>query len=205
MTRLSVAHDPRTIARDIPGVLDALFPQLAQGVVASINRRSVSLPELEVVPPELIDASRLQKAMLFEIAVAAAEQLINRQESIDWDVCLEVAVDRQRKHFDAVLPLSLSESDKAAALWVANNLFTMLSKFRSQAPDEKFECAPRIPGYQWIASGVGDFSVGATLIEIKCTSKHFSSSDYRQILMYWLLSYCAAIESGEPEWLRGVL
>jgi len=206
MTRLrSPTHDPRTIARDIPGVLDALFPQLAQGVVASINRRSVSFPYLEAVNPELVEASGLQKAMLFEVAVAAAEQLVDQRKSIDWDICLEIAAKRQREHFDATVPSGLSETDKAVALWVAKNLFTMLEEFRSQAPNEEFIRAPVIPGYQWIASGVGDFSVGATLIEVKCTNKHFSSSDYRQILMYWLLSYCAAIESGKPEWSSGIL
>jgi hypothetical protein len=110
------------------------------------------------------------------------------------------------EHFKrAISDSGLSETDKAVALWVAKNLFTMLEEFRSQAPNEEFIRAPVIPGYQWIASGVGDFSVGATLIEVKCTNKHFSSSDYRQILMYWLLSYCAAIESGKPEWSSGIL
>jgi hypothetical protein len=160
---------------------------------------------LKAVSPELVDSSGLQKAMLFEVAVAAAEQLVDQRKSIDWDLCLEVAVNRQRKYFDAALPQSLSEADKAVAHWVAKNLFTMLEEFQSQAPHEEFTRAPKIPGYQWIASGIGDFSVGATLIEVKCTNKHFSSSDYRQILMYWLLSYCAAIESGKPEWLSGIL
>jgi hypothetical protein len=206
MTRLrSPAHDPRTIARDIPGVLDALFPQLAQGVVASINRRSVSLPHLKAVTPELVEASGLQKAMLFEVAVAAAEQLVDQRKSIDWDMCLEIAAQRQREHFDAAVPRALSETDMVVALWVAKNLFAMLEEFRSFAPNEKLIRAPMIPGYQWIASGVGDFSVGTTLIEVKCTNKRFSSSDYRQILMYWLLGYCAAIESGKPEWSSGIL
>jgi hypothetical protein len=62
-----------------------------------------------------------------------------------------------------------------------------------------------IPGFQWIASGVGDFSVGSTLIEVKCTGKRFSSSDYRQILMYWILSYAAAIEGGTQEFSEGIL
>jgi len=198
-------RDPRTVARDIPGVLDALFPHLTQGIVASINRRSVALAQLEIVSTELVDTSRLQKAMLFELAVVVAEELIDRRETIDWASCLEVAVERQRSYFDAVLPSELSEADRTVAFRVANNLVTMLDVFRSEAPNEGFNRAPTIPGYQWIGSGLGDFSVGATLIEVKCTGKHFSSSDYRQILMYWLLSYCAAIESGKPEWASGIL
>jgi hypothetical protein len=43
------------------------------------------------------------------------------------------------------------------------------------------------------------------LIEVKCTNKHFSSSDYRQIVIYWLLSYFSAIERDDEEWSHGVL
>jgi hypothetical protein len=198
------AHDPRTIARDIPGVLDSLFPHLAQGVVASINRRSASIPELRSVPQKLVDASNLQKAMLFEVAVAAAEQLLDQETSIDWDRCLNDAVERQREHFDAKLPDALSEVDKQISLRVAQSLLTMLMKFQSEL-NEPLVRAPKIPGYQWIASGAGDFSVGKTLIEVKCTNKHFSSSDYRQVLMYWLLSYCGAIENRNQEWSTAIL
>jgi len=113
-------------------------------------------------------------------------------------------VERQKEHFDAKIPQSLSEIDKEVSLWVAHNLFAMLEEFQNPVASELIR-APRIPGYQWIASGVGDFSIGATLIEVKCTNRHFSSSDYRQILMYWLLSYCAAIESGKQQWSMGIL
>src|SRR5262249_29735005 len=65
--------------------------------------------------------------------------------------------------------------------------------------------APEVPGYQWIASGVGDFALGDDIIEVKCTNKHFSSADYRQVVMYWLLSYSAAIEVGGHEWVGGIL
>ena len=63
----------------------------------------------------------------------------------------------------------------------------------------------RIPGFQCVGSSVGDFSIGRALIEVKCSNKHFISSDYRQILMYLLLSYCAALETGATEWADGVL
>jgi len=64
---------------------------------------------------------------------------------------------------------------------------------------------PRIPGLEWIASENGDFEVGRTLIEVKCTAKHFSSADYRQVAIYWLLSYAAAIEGHGVEWQDFVL
>lgn len=65
--------------------------------------------------------------------------------------------------------------------------------------------APTIPGFQWIAEGQGDFSIGQRLIEVKCTNRNFSSSDYRQILIYWLLSFSSSIEGGMNEWKTGVL
>lgn len=153
----------------------------------------------------MIDASGLQKAMLFEVAVAAAEQLVERSESIDWNLCLKVAATRQREYFDAKIPRALSEVDKNASLRVAQNLVVMLDEFQRQCAGEDLVRSPVIPGFRWIASGAGDFSVRTTLIEIKCTNKHFSSSDYRQMLMYWLLSYCAAVENGSREWSIGIL
>jgi hypothetical protein len=143
--------------------------------------------------------------MLFEIAVAAAEQFITGSDVIDWDACLNVAVRRQRDHFDAEIPSDLSDADKSVSLRVATNLVTMLRHIQAGDAGEALVRSPKIPGYQWIASGVGDFSVGRSLIEVKCTNKHFSSSDYRQILMYWLLTYSAAVESGMPEWSEGIL
>lgn len=204
LSRLST-NDPRTIARDIPGLTDALFPHLAQGVVASFNRRWVSLPDCEVFEPEQISISSLQKAMLFELAVAAAEQLIAGSEIVDWDACLGLAVARQKRHYDAQLPSGLTVEDKTVALRVATNLVTMLRYVQSEAKQGGINCAPEIPGYQWIASGAGDFSVGSWLIEVKCTRRHFSASDYRQIMMYWLLSYAAALEGVGGEFTEGVL
>ena len=64
---------------------------------------------------------------------------------------------------------------------------------------------PRIPGFEWISSGNGDFSIGHTLIEVKCAAKRFSSADYRQVAIYWLLSYAAAIEGRGEEWKHFVL
>jgi hypothetical protein len=205
ITKRLPSHDPRTIARDIPGVFDALFPQLMPGIVAHLNRRSISVAEVEPVSQEMVDASNLQHAMLFELAVVASEQLIGGQGAVDWPSSLSIAVERQRKHFDAKIPLELTEIDKRIALHVAGNLRKMLLTIKAEAGSEPLVLSPEIPGYQWIASGVGDFSVGRTLIEVKCTNKHFSSSDYRQIVIYWLLSYLAAIERWYSEWLHGIL
>lgn len=156
------------------------------------------------VEPAVIGASALQHAMLFELAVAAAEQILTTG-SPDWDTCLAVAIERQRRHFDAKVPAVLSETDKNAALAVAQNLVTMLNQLQAESGGEQLVHSPEIPGYQWIASGVGDFSLGARLIEVKCTNKLFSSSDYRQIVMYWLLAFAASVKTGSEEWRQCIL
>jgi hypothetical protein len=198
------ANDPRTIARDIPGILESLFPQLVPGVVAYFNRKARPAPDCEAVAPEIIQASHLQRAMLFEIAVAAAEQLISGNKEVDWDLCLSVAILRQRRHFDAQAPDALLPADRIAALTVAENLASMLRR-HAAGSEGSLARSPEIPGYQWISSSVGDFSVGTRLIEVKCTNKHFSSADYRQTIIYWLLSYAQSVEVGSPEWSEVVL
>lgn len=199
------AKDPRTVARDIPGIFDAIFPQLIPGIVAHFNRKAISFADCEALPDELVKASDLNRAMLFEVAFARGEQLIAGIEKPEWDNCLKTAVERQRRHFDAKLPNALIETDKIVANWVAKNLVSMLNHIQTAAKDHLIVRSPKIPGYQWIASGRGDFSFGSKIIEVKCTSKHFSAADYRQIVMYWLLSYASSIESGIPEWTHGIL
>lgn len=198
------AADPRTIARDIPGVLDALFPQLNAGVVAFYNRTATRSADAQKVPQEKIDASPLQRAMLFELAFAASEQLVTSEQPIDWMAALNVAVNRQRRHFDAKIPDNLHPADIAAALEVANNLATILRKIGRDA-EAPIVVSPSVPGYEWIASSAGDFAVGDRLIEIKCSSRHFGAADYRQLMMYWLLSFADSLRAGTPEWRRGVL
>jgi hypothetical protein len=75
-TPRALLDDPRTVARDIPGVLDALFPHLIPGVVAHFNRKGRTATCCAPIPPELIAASALQHAMLFELAVVAAEEIL---------------------------------------------------------------------------------------------------------------------------------
>jgi len=197
--------DPRTVARDIPGIFDALFPQLIPGIVAHFNRKAISLADSKALPDALVKASDLKPAMLFEVAFARGEQLIAGIEEADWDTCLKIAVERQRRYFDAKLPDALAAADKTVAEWVAKNLVSMLNGIQATAKDHPLVRSPKIPGYQWIASGCGDFSLDTRIIEVKCTNKHFSASDYRQIVMYWLLSYASSIEKGTPEWTNGIL
>jgi hypothetical protein len=194
------ARDPRTVARDIPGILDALFPQLAPGVVMHFNRGAESVAGCEDVPHELVTESSLQNAMLFEIAVAASEQLVDGSQTVSLDDALNAAIRRQRRHFDAKLPNEITEKDKEIVLLVSSNILKMLEWIKSGMGAVSIERSPHIPGFMWISSGSGDFSINTSLVEIKCTNKVFSSSDYRQVLMYWLLSFASSVEGGEKEW-----
>ena len=91
------------------------------------------------------------------------------------------------------------------AMKVATNLVLMLQAARGENRSADVLSAPFIPGLRWISSSSGDFSVGHDLIEVKCTKRHFSSADYRQLVMYWILSYAASLEGRGEEWVGGIL
>ncbi len=42
-------------------------------------------------------------------------------------------------------------------------------------------------------------------MEVKCAAKRFSSADYRQVAIYWLLSFAAAVEGHGEEWRNFIL
>jgi hypothetical protein len=193
-------RDPRTVARDIPGVLDILFPRLSGGLVASINRKMFRFEGLAAIPDEQVEVSRLQRSMLFELAVVRAESLLVDECDTNWQKCIEVAVARQRRHFDARIPDELSEEDIALANWAARNLVEMLRSVRAQHPTYLLSVNPSIPGLGWISSGVGDFSLGPIFIEVKHTDRNFVSGDFRQVLIYWLLKYAASLQRDEEIW-----
>lgn len=196
--------DPRTVARDIPGVCDILFPQLLPAIVSHLNREAQSIPNCTYVEEGLTLKMSTNAAMLFEVAYARAEQVLDGAAE-DWEACLNVALSRQSKYFDANLPEKLTEIDLSIANRTADNLVKSISFFQDRSHNIKAIQSPVIPGYQWIAKGCGDFSIGTTLIEVKCSGRSFSSSDYRQLLIYWLLSFASSIEGGVEEWKKGVL
>ena len=193
-------RDPRTVARDIPGVLDVLFPRLTGGLVASLNQKMFSFDGIVPVPDELIERSYIQKAMLFELAMARAEIILDGKGEPSWDDCLRVSIDRQKRHYDAEVPVRLEQPDLDVASLAANNLIVMLRSVQNQYPNMPLQRSPVIPGLGWIASGVGDFSIGSILIEVKHTNRNFVSGDFRQILMYWLLKYAGSIERNNTVW-----
>lgn len=158
---------------------------------------------MQVLPPALLSQSKLQRAMLFELGYTVGERLLVDAE-INWAECFETTLRRQRVFFDARLPEQLDAGDWALAEIVGRNLSATL-KVMSHERGLPIVLRPGIPGLEWIASGHGDFALGHTLIEVKCTAKRFSASDYRQVAIYWLLSYAAAIEGRGEEWRDFIL
>ena len=194
--------DPRTVARDIPGIFDEIFPQLTPGIVAYFNDQATGI-QFEPIPSGLLELSKIQRAMLFELGYAVGEALLEGA-AIDWESCFNVALNRQRAFYDAKLPASLAETDKSIAEIIGRNLASSLREI-SGTINEPLILRPLIPGLEWISTGRGDFSAGSTLIEVKCTNRRFSASDYRQVAIYWLLSYAASIEVNGSEWQQFIL
>lgn len=190
--------DPRTVAREIPGVFDEVFPQLTPGIVAHFNN-SASIVSVHPLRQDLLQQSSMQRAMLFELGYTVGESLLGNSASIDWTACFAETLRRQRVYFDAKLPDQLDKGDQTLAEIVGTNLARTLMEL-SRNCGHPIVVRPRIPGLEWIASGYGDFSLGGTLIEVKCTAKRFSSADYRQVAIYWLLSFAASIEAQGDEW-----
>lgn len=195
--------DPRTVAREIPGVLDEVFPQLTPGIVAHFNASATGF-HIRKIPPDLLAQSQLQRSMLFELGYTVGERLLKHASPIDWSDCFQEALRRQRVYFDARLPENLEPQDQTVAEIVGSNLAQVLTDM-SNDRSQKIVIGPPIPGLEWIASGCGDFSLGLSLVEVKCTAKRFSAADYRQVAIYWMLSYAAAIENRGEEWQDFVL
>lgn len=202
--RLPVA-DPRTVARDIPGICELIFPQLTTGLVAQLNRRRYSVVGVEAIPTEMVDACSVMPSMLFELAVARGQQILTGRTEVDWVECLSIAANRQKRHFDANIPDGLGDVEMAVAEWVGGNLAGLLEHLRAEHEGAELVHSPAILGYQWISSSEGDFALGDRLVEVKCTKDNFRSADFRQVLMYWLLSYAASIERDGMEWERCIL
>jgi len=193
------------VARDIPGVLDVLFPRLTGGLVASLNKKMFSFENIIAIPESLIEQTQLQKAMVFELSVARAEGILRGDDVANWDKYLRFATQRQSRHYDANIPGALNEGDIAIAEHAAQNLISMLTSVQAQRPGMALEQSPVIPGLGWVASGNGDFVLGSTLIEVKHTERNFGAGDFRQVLMYFLLKYAKSVESSDEVWSEVIL
>lgn len=195
--------DPRTVAREIPGIFDEIFPQLTPGIVAHFNDLALTV-QVQPMAQELLQRSTLQRAMLFELGYTVGEQLLEDESRIDWPRCFARTLRRQRAYFDAKLPDELTAGDQTLAETVGRNLVSSIKEM-SRVTGHPVVIQPRIPGLEWIANGYGDFALGSTLVEVKCTARRFSSADYRQVAIYWLLSYAASIKGRGTEWRDFVL
>jgi len=203
MHRSRKNSDPRTIGRDIISVFEAVFPLLVPGLVMHLNKSySYEVSGCDSLPDETLNKSSLHRAMLFEIAIAIAEDLIFEKEVV-WDICFERACLRQQSYYDAQIPTGLQSGDREAALHVARNLERMLMSI--SLDHDNLLIDPRIPGYRWISNGVGDFATESSIIEVKCRGRRFSTADYRQVIMYWLLSYIESLEKDRSCWDKGIL
>lgn len=197
-------RDPRTVARDIPGVIDVLFPQLSGGLVAALNRDAFYYSGLVPVSDNLLERSQIQKAMLFELAMARTELALTGQFYPDWEMCIAIALERQGKHYDARKPDRIDDIDRRIAEHASRNLIEMLRR-TSGGKLSRIVRSPIIPGMGWIASGTGDFSIGRVLVEVKHTDRNFVAGDFRQVLLYWLLKYASAIERNDEVWTECLL
>lgn len=196
--------DPRTVARDIPGFFEVVFPGLTPGLVAHFNATARSV-KYETVTDEQVRRSSLNPALLFEVACVRTDKLI--KHSPDADVarlCLDEAWTRQSKFYDSRYVESIGDEDWGLARIVSSSLYGMLREL-SQEDADGIVIRPPIRGCQWIASSAGDYSIGECLIEVKCSSGNFSGADYRQVLMYWILSLIADMEGRGRAWSNAVL
>lgn len=197
--------DPRTVARNIVGLSEAIFPGIVPGVVAHLNRRySRKLLECREVDEEEVRRCSLQRAMLFEIAVVMAEMRNWEPERYSWEVGVNRAAERQQQFYDAEIPVKLGDRERKVAAAVGDNLCLMLGQLESER-GKRVTVAPEVPGYGWISNAVGDYSIGNALIEVKCSGKNFGSADYRQVALYWLLGYVREIEQGVNGWKEAIL
>ena len=198
-------RDPRTVAREIPGVLDILFPRLTGGLVASLNRATFSCSGVDPIDENLIEKSRLNKALLFEISVVFVEIRCSERRDSDWSECLTIAAKRQSQHYDAVIPDTLESHDIEIISRAADNLQRMIAVLQENKPSSALEIRPVVPGLGWIASGTGDFSIGETLIEVKNADRNFVAGDIRQTFMYWILKYALSLKSDSEAWKDCIL
>lgn len=141
-------HDPRTVARNVPGLCEIVFPQLTTGVVVHLNQSRTLLSTLPL-SQVLIESSTLQNAMLFELGIACAESVL-ATGSLKWEDAKASALSRQRRYFDAEIPAEIAQPDRLISERIAQNLISTLSEV---AGGKKVEIGQKIPGLGWISPG----------------------------------------------------
>lgn len=196
--------DPRSVARDVPGLFEIVFPGLTPGLVAHLNATSFTL-EGEAVDDKDVRRCKLGPALLFEVACVRVDRLVEKDaDSGNPQSCLAEAWRRQSRFYDAQYVESIDEHDWSVACKVGDSLHDALVN-ESRSRRQPLVVRPLVAGCQWIAGSCGDYSTGDCIIEVKCIAGNFSGADYRQVLIYWMLSLIADVEGRGEVWKRAVL
>jgi hypothetical protein len=180
--------------------MDSVFPRLSGAMVGALNRKTFRFNCVQSVDEGLIQKSSLHNSILFEASSILVEGKVEGGEWGESATAIIAAADRLSAYFNAKPVPPFEDHDIQIVNTVAENLFGMLGNYAAQMGVNVINSRPRFRGFGWIASGVGDFAVGRTVIEVKNTAKPFSADDYRQLLVYWLLDYAASIEKGGPNY-----
>jgi len=134
-----------------------LFPQLLPAIVAHLNREAQPISGCTIIDESMLAGINTNAAMLFEVAYVRAEQILEGKNE-DWNECLSIALSRQSRYFDAVLPDKLSDIEIKIANQTATNLTKSIRYLSAEWGDSNVVRSPIIPGFQWIAQGQGDRS-----------------------------------------------
>lgn len=89
-------RDPRTVAREIPGVMEALLPQLTPSVVRYLNGTFSYTCGGHKIAKAAFEGINTQHSLLFEISYEIGESLLLSEEKPDFDLCIDRAVERQK-------------------------------------------------------------------------------------------------------------
>lgn len=196
--------DPRTVARELPGLFEIVFPGLTPGLVAHLNGSRSALPDAPV-SDDLIRSSVMSPALLFEVACVRADRLVEGNEAADdAGSCLAEAWLQQSRFYDARRVETIGDQDWSTACLVGDSLYRSLL-IAEGTMGGPLVVRPSVPGCQWIGNSWGDYAVGDCLVEVKCVSGNFGGADYRQVLIYWMLSLVAEIEGHGSAWKEAVL
>ena len=195
--------DARTLARDVPGLFEIVFPGLTPGLVAHYNSTRYFIGN-DPINDEEVRRADINAALLFEIACVRTDRSLLDIEFENPEACLEEAWHRQSKFYDARHVSSIGNHEWNLASRVSDSLLSFLRQ-QSRQSESKISSAPLIHGYQWIGNSRGDYSIGNRIIEVKCSAGNFSGADYRQVLIYWMLSLISEIEGQGTAWKEASL
>lgn len=197
-------RDPRNLAREVPGILGLIFPRLNNIIVKNLNKKTIKINNLECLE-SLTKISDMSHAMLFEISMCYAVDILDSGNNANFNKSVERAISKQRKYYDAQIPNNITDNDIKIIKLSASNLLKMIKYIKKENENCDLKSNPIIPGFGWINNAKGDFYNENILVEVKHTNSNFRAKDYRQVLMYYLLKYSNAIKKNENIWKECIL